>query len=65
VDRAVEGKGRTVPTCPECSAQIGVDDEPQLNEIVQCPECGSELEVVKTSPVGLATAPDVEEDWGE
>jgi alpha-aminoadipate/glutamate carrier protein LysW len=54
-----------MPKCPECSAEVGVDEGPQVNEIVQCPECGSELEVVSTAPVGLAAAPDVEEDWGE
>ncbi len=51
--------------CPECSADVSVDDTPQVNEILQCAECGSELEVVSTAPVGLAVAPDVEEDWGE
>ena len=51
--------------CPECSAEIVVDDNPQVSEIVQCAECAAELEVVTVSPVGLAVAPEVEEDWGE
>jgi len=34
-------------------------------EIVVCDRCSSELEVVTTSPVLLALAPEVEEDWGE
>jgi alpha-aminoadipate carrier protein LysW len=54
-----------MPQCPECSADVKVDDGSQVNEIVQCAECGSELEVVSTAPVGLKAAPDVEEDWGE
>jgi alpha-aminoadipate carrier protein LysW len=51
--------------CPECTAEVNVDGEPQVNEIVQCAECATELEVVTTSPVSLAVAPDVEEDWGQ
>lgn len=51
--------------CPECETDVSVDGEPQVSEIVQCTECAAELEVVSVSPVGLAVAPDVEEDWGE
>jgi alpha-aminoadipate/glutamate carrier protein LysW len=51
--------------CPECEAQVNVDAQPQVSEIVQCAECAAELEVVTVSPLGLAVAPDVEEDWGE
>ncbi|QXJ22401.1 lysine biosynthesis protein LysW [Actinomadura graeca] len=54
-----------MPKCSECSADVAVEDGAQENEIVQCAECGTELEVVRTAPVGLAPAPDVEEDWGE
>lgn len=51
--------------CPECAAEVDVDGQPQVSEVVQCAECSAELEVVTVSPVGLAVAPDVEEDWGE
>jgi alpha-aminoadipate/glutamate carrier protein LysW len=51
--------------CPECEAQVSVDAQPQVSEIVQCAECSAELEVVTVSPLALAVAPDVEEDWGE
>ncbi len=34
-------------------------------EIVVCPDCGVELEVVSLDPLTLDLAPDVEEDWGE
>jgi alpha-aminoadipate carrier protein LysW len=50
--------------CPECEAKIEVA-VPVANEIVECGECHRELEVVTTSPVLLALAPEVEEDWGE
>jgi alpha-aminoadipate carrier protein LysW len=35
------------------------------SEIVVCPECGVELEVISVDPPELAVAPEVEEDWGE
>jgi alpha-aminoadipate carrier protein LysW len=35
------------------------------NEIVQCPDCGVDLEVVNIEPIELAPAPEEEEDWGE
>ncbi|HEX5411651.1 MAG TPA: hypothetical protein VFZ27_07290 [Terriglobia bacterium] len=45
-----------MPTCPECEAMIDIDDD-QLEEgqTIECPECGSELEVVGTDPVQLDT----------
>jgi len=40
--------------CPECSAEIDVDeDEIEEGEILSCPECESELEVSQTHPVHL------------
>jgi alpha-aminoadipate carrier protein LysW len=34
-------------------------------EVVQCAECGAELEVVTLNPLRLILAPPEEEDWGE
>jgi alpha-aminoadipate/glutamate carrier protein LysW len=40
--------------CPECSAEIDVDeDEVEEGEILSCPECESELEVSQIHPVHL------------
>src|SRR5271154_339326 len=40
--------------CPECSAEIDVDeDEVEEGEILSCPECETELEVSQTHPVAL------------
>ncbi len=50
--------------CPECFAKVQLKDVMQ-NEIVQCAECGVDLEVVSLVPVVLEQAPEVEEDWGE
>jgi alpha-aminoadipate/glutamate carrier protein LysW len=43
-----------MPTCPECDAMIDIDDdELEEGQTIECPECGSELEVVSTDPVEL------------
>ncbi len=51
-------------TCPECEAELVLQDV-EKGEIVQCAECGAELEVVNTDPIELDLAPEEEEDWGE
>src|SRR5215468_13758 len=50
--------------CPECSAEIDVDeDEVEEGEILSCPECETELEVSQTHPVALNPISDeLEED---
>jgi alpha-aminoadipate/glutamate carrier protein LysW len=51
--------------CPECEATVDVDVDVEEGEILECPECGVELEVLSTNPVELGIAPQEEEDWGE
>ena len=51
--------------CPECDADVAVGADAVKGEIVSCPDCGAELEVIATGPVALALAPEAEEDWGE
>ena len=50
--------------CPECDAQITMED-PMKGEIIVCPDCGAELEVRDLDPLALDLAPHEEEDWGE
>ena len=52
-------------TCPECEATIDVAEDVEEGEILECPECGVELEVVGVDPLELSPAPQEEEDWGE
>ena len=49
---------------PECDADVELVDVIE-GEIIDCPECGVELEVVSTNPLTLELAPEEEEDWGE
>lgn len=51
--------------CPECAAPITLSDDTLEGEIVQCPDCGVELEVMGLDPLVLELAPEEEEDWGE
>src|SRR5258708_36935592 len=50
----IESEDGDVLRCPECSAEIDVDeDEVEEGEILSCPECECELEGSQTHPVAL------------
>lgn len=51
--------------CPECAAAVPLPEDVMAGEVVQCPECGRELETVGDDPWQLVPAPEEEEDWGE
>lgn len=51
--------------CPECDASVALPTGAVENELVSCPDCSVELEVMSLDPPKLAPAPQVEEDWGE
>lgn len=51
--------------CPECGADVPLPDDVMAGEIIQCAECGIELEVINLEPLTLDFAPEEEEDWGE
>lgn len=54
----------TLLACPSCAGPI--EAAPHLvGEIIDCTDCGTELEVTGLAPTRLAIAPEVEEDWGE
>lgn len=52
-------------TCVECAGTVAVDEGVMQGEILQCPDCGIELEVISLDPLAVEIAPEVEEDWGE
>lgn len=52
-------------TCLECGAEVEVNSDVMLGEILQCPDCGVELEITALEPVQIELAPEIEEDWGE
>ena len=51
--------------CLECAAELDLAPDVEEGEIVICPDCGVELEVMELDPITLELAPEVEEDWGE
>jgi alpha-aminoadipate carrier protein LysW len=51
--------------CPECAAELLLESNVVIGEIVVCPDCGLDLEVLGLEPVEIDLAPMVEEDWGE
>ncbi|PJF40465.1 MAG: lysine biosynthesis protein LysW [Chloroflexi bacterium] len=55
----------TTPICPECDAEVSIPQDAMENELISCPDCGSELEIISLNPVELELAPETEEDWGE
>lgn len=52
--------------CPECGGVIDLEeDEVEEGEVMSCPECEVELEVVKTKPVQVNVLSDENEDVAE
>lgn len=54
-----------MPQCPVCAAEIELGDDTLVGELTECPDCGTELEVLGLDPLTLGEAPETEEDWGE
>jgi alpha-aminoadipate carrier protein LysW len=57
--------GGDIMECLECGADLALGADLEEGEIVVCPDCGVELEVMSLEPLTLDLAPEVEEDWGE
>lgn len=52
-----------MPKCPECGTLIDLDaEELEEGEIISCPECAVELEVVNIHPLELDVLNDEEEE---
>lgn len=54
-----------MPRCPECDSPLQADPAWRVGEVVSCPSCRGELEVIGLEPLELAIAPELDEDWGE
>ncbi|MGH9922757.1 MAG: alpha-aminoadipate/glutamate carrier protein LysW/ArgW [Nitrososphaerales archaeon] len=53
--------------CKECDKELSIPDDAVKGEIVTCPDCGSDFEIVSVSNKNaeLKPAEKVGEDWGE
>ena len=49
-----------IAECPECGADVPLAEDAIVHEIVVCPDCGVELEVVSLDPPAVALAPEEE-----
>jgi len=49
--------------CPQCESDLDIEeDEVDEGEIVSCPECGTEFEVVTLNPLELNPVEDEDDD---
>jgi len=55
----------TMALCTACEAEITLDPSTEVGEIIRCPDCGMDLEVISVDPPEVAPAPEEEEGWGE
>jgi alpha-aminoadipate carrier protein LysW len=52
--------------CPECEADLDVEEgDVDEGEVVSCPECGTEYEVVTSSPLELSKIEEEEDEEEE
>ena len=51
--------------CPVCGGDVALEKDIVVGELIECSDCGSELEVLTVAPASLGEAPEAEEDWGE
>jgi alpha-aminoadipate carrier protein LysW len=63
-----ERGGVKMTRCPECESTIALNKGVKLGDYVECPECGTMLEVISLKPLELDYAvgdEDWEEEWEE
>ncbi len=53
--------------CKICGEKIGVPEDSMVGELIECPSCGMNFEIVSTveGNVEIKPAENVGEDWGE
>lgn len=54
-----------ITKCLECHADITLDQDIQAGEVVACPECSTDFEIIEANPVKIEKAPEAQEDWGQ
>lgn len=51
--------------CVVCEGIVTMPEDVMEGELLLCPDCGTELELVSMNPLTVEEAPEVQEDWGE
>ncbi len=49
--------------CPACGTRLALSCDLVKGEVLECDDCGTELEVVGLGPVELNKSPEDEEEW--
>jgi lysine biosynthesis protein LysW len=52
-----------VASCKACHTRINFEERPELYDIVICPECDEEFEVVSLSPIRIDWPSDFMDDY--
>jgi alpha-aminoadipate carrier protein LysW len=50
--------------CPFCKEKINLEGCEEF-EVIECPECGTDLEIVSLTPPLLEEVPDDDDDWDD
>ena len=51
----MQGEWVMAVVCPECDHPLEIDvDDVEEGEVIQCDECGTDLEIVSSDPLELA-----------
>jgi len=56
---------RMTVNCIICDGEVRLPQDAMEGELMVCPDCGTELELVCMDPLTVEEAPEVQEDWGE
>ena len=49
--------------CPECESDLDIEeDDVTEGDVVECPECGTEFEVITTGPLELVKVGEEDDD---
>ncbi len=51
--------------CPVCDNDLSLGADTLKGELLECDDCGTELEVTSIDPLKIEVAPEEEEDWGQ
>jgi alpha-aminoadipate carrier protein LysW len=53
--------------CKDCGAEINLAQDVMVGEIITCPDCGADFEIVvkEGASVEIKPAESVGEDWGQ
>lgn len=54
-----------ISKCIECSGEIEIIPGIMVGEVITCPDCSTDLEVIGVNPIKFDIAPTPSEDWGE